>query len=157
MKKITLITALLISVWSVQAQKIEPQNVPASVIQSFNKLYPDVVSVKWELEEGNYEAKYKKNDIKSEAIFSSTGTFIQAEKSLSSPNDLPISVLNALKKDFLGFTYEDAEIITTADGKVLYEVEAANASISYELLYDANGNMISKTQNITEENGKKNK
>ena len=61
------------------------------------------------------------------------------------------------KKDFLGFTYEDAEIITTADGKVLYEVEAANASISYELLYDANGNMISKTQNITEENGKKNK
>ncbi|WP_018344012.1 PepSY-like domain-containing protein [Cytophaga aurantiaca] len=155
MKKITLITALLISVWSVQAQKIEPQNVPASVTQSFNKLFPDVVSVKWELEEDNYEAKYKKNDIKFEAIFSSTGTLIQTEKSLSSPNDLPLPVLNALKKNFSGFTYKDAEMVTAADGEVLYEVEAENASITYELLYDANGNIVKKES--IEENGKKNK
>jgi len=146
---------MFMAVWSVQAQQIESQNVPPLVIQSFNKLYPDVVHVKYELEDGNYEAKFKKDDSKLEAVFSATGTLIQTEKSLGSVKDLPIKVLNTLKKDFAGYTYKDAEVLTTADGKVLYEVEAESASVAYELLYDSEGNLMKKT--LSEEESKKKK
>lgn len=159
MKKISLIIALVATGWHVQAQKIEQQNLPVAVLQNFTKLYPDVVNVKWELEDGNYEGQYKKNDIQSEVVFSSTGTFIQAEKSLNSPHDLPAAVLASLKKDFSGFNYKDAEIVTIADGQTLYEVEALKAAISYELIYEANGTLKEKSEShpSTKEKDKKKK
>ncbi len=146
MKKIIFITTMLLTGWSVQAQKISSEKVPTLVIESFNKLYPGSANVKWEIEEENYEATYKKDKIKSAVVFSAAGVLIQSEKSLGSVNELPAAVLASLKKDFAGYSYEEPEIVKSGDGKVSYEVEAENAKGSYELFYDAQGNLIKKTQ-----------
>jgi hypothetical protein len=79
MNKISIITALSLIRWSIQAQKNEKQNVPSPVVSN----------VKWELEEGNYEVQYKQNDIKSEAAFSNTGILIRVENSFPFSNDPP--------------------------------------------------------------------
>ncbi len=146
--------SLLIAGASAMAQKLDSKNVPAPVLQGFNKLYPDVVSAKWELEDGKYEVEFKKNGVESEVVLSNEGALIQTEKELSSPNDLPQPVLSTLKKDFAGGKYKDAEVVETADGKTLYKVEVKDTTGSFELLFDNKGTLVKKTAEVEEEKEK---
>ena len=162
MQKFILFSGLVVLACTSNAQKIKQENVPANVMQAFNKTFPDIISSKWELEEGNYEASFKKNDQKTEAIFSSDGKYLQTEKELSSVNDLSPEVIAALKKDFAGYKFEDAEKIETADGKTLYELEAEQGETEYELVYDSKGSLQKKTQKkedgeVEEKEGKEKK
>ena len=161
MQKLILFAALIILGCASNAQKIKQENVPAPVVQAFNKMFPDIISSKWELEEGNYEVSFKKNNEKTEAVFSNDGKYLQTEKDLASVNDLSPEVIASLKKDFTGYKFEDAEKIETADGKVMYELEAEQGETEYELIYDSKGNLQKKTLKIEDDKkegkGKKDK
>ncbi len=137
-------TGLAIAV-SVQAQKIKEQDVPAPVRQEFKRLYPNAALDKWEMEEGNlYEAEFKLGKEEKEALFDKEGKLVKTEVKLASIQDLPILVLERLKKEFPGYRYEEPEKAETADGKILYEVEAEKGNEEYELLFDDKGTLIEK-------------
>ncbi len=146
MKKFFLTSALLFTGIAVNAQDIKTSSVPEAVKQSFTKLYPNIVDVKWEMEEGNYEAKFKQNKEKTDLLFDTSGKLIQTETKLSSANDLPAAITATLKKDFSGYEFEDFEKIITAEGKELYEVEAEMKEKEYELLFDASGLLVKQTE-----------
>ena len=146
MQKVFFLAALLVIGCTSNAQKIKQENVPANVMQAFNKMYPDILSCKWKLDEGKYEAHFKKNNEEVEAEFSNDGKFIQTEKELSSVNDLSPEVIASLKKDFAGYKFEDAVKIETAESKIMYELEAEQGETEYELVYDSKGTLQKKTQ-----------
>ena len=151
MKKLFLISALLFTGIAVNAQDIKTSAVPDAVKQSFAKLYPNIVDVKWEMEEANYEAKFKQNKEKTDLLFDTSGKLIQTETKINSVNDLPLAVTNTLKKDFSGYEFEDTEKIKMADGKEFYKVEAELKEKEYELLFDTAGMLIKKTEEPSKE------
>ena len=157
MQKLILFAALIIFGCASNAQKIKQENVPAPVAQAFNKMFPNIISSKWELEEGNYEVSFKKNNEKTEVVFSNDGKYLQTEKELASVNDLSTEVIASLKKDFSGYKFEDAEKIETADGKVMYELEAEQGETEYELVYDSKGTLQKKTQKKEDDDKKEGK
>ena len=136
---------------AVNAQDIKTSAVPDAVKQSFAKLYPNIVDVKWEMEEANYEAKFKQNKEKTDLLFDTSGKLIQTETKINSVNDLPLAVTNTLKKDFSGYEFEDTEKIKMADGKEFYKVEAELKEKEYELLFDTAGMLIKKTEEPSKE------
>ncbi len=146
MKKLVLSSILVIAGLSVHAQKVKTINLPVAVQDNFNKLYPEIVSVEWELEEGNYEGAFKKNKVKTEVLFNAEGKLLQTETKLNSVNDLPALITASLKKDFKGYEFEEAEQITTAEGQEQYSVDAELKETEYELLYDKKGVLLKKTE-----------
>jgi hypothetical protein len=135
MKKIILSIALLLAGYSLKAQEIK----------------------EWEKEDGNYEATFKKNKEKTDAVFSKEGKLIQTETKLPSPNDLPPAIAATLKKDFAGYEFEESEKIITAEGKELYAVDAEWKEMDYELLFEANGTLVKKTEEKEKKEGAKKK
>jgi hypothetical protein len=146
MKKTLLISAFACTAFIAKAQDVKTNLVPDAVKQSFSKLYPNIVDVKWEMEKENYEAKFKQNKEKTDLLFTPAGKLIQTETKLSSANDLPAAITATLKKDFSGYEFEDTEKVITAEGKELYKVEAEMKEKEYELLFDAAGTLVMKTE-----------
>jgi hypothetical protein len=155
MKKTKLLGVLVLAGISACAQKVKTENVPAAVKQSFSKMYPEVKEVKWEMEDKNFEAEFKKNKEELEAVFTPEGIFVQSEKELGSTNDLPKEVLASLYKEFAGYKFSDVEWIETADKKVQYEVSAEKGELEYDLLYDKNGVLLKKTEEKEDEKKEK--
>ena len=150
MKKILVIHALLLTSVSVYAQDIKTSVVPEAVKQSFSKLYPKATDVEWEKEEGNYEAQFKHNKEKTDVLFTAAGKHIQTETKLASASELPAAIANTLKKDFSGYEVEETEKVMTAEGKQLYKVKAEMKEKEYELLFDASGVLLKKTEEPSE-------
>ena len=56
---------------------------PEIVKDAFKKnVIGEVLSVKWEKEDGNYEANYLQNGIKSAALFDAKGNWLETEKAI---------------------------------------------------------------------------
>lgn len=80
-------------------------------------------------------------DIESELTFDSEGNFLYSESEITVA-DLPASVTNSLANNYAGFTTEEADKLTLADGSTRYEVELEKGSIEKEVLFDTEGTVI---------------
>lgn len=137
MKKITLLASVIISMgMSACAQKLKEANVPAAVKTSFAKQYPGT-PVKWEKEDGEYEAGFKKDGITMSAVFMVDGTMKESEMDIK-VTALPASVLAYVKEHYKGKTIKEGAKITKADGTVNYEAEVDGKDV----IFDSEGKFI---------------
>jgi hypothetical protein len=117
------------------------QNVPVSVKATFESLYPGAQSVKWEKDGYYYEAEFTLDGDEMEAVFDATGGFIESEMEIN-VDELPAAVRNSLSENFGDWDVEEADMIKTADGEKVFEVELENGRKTIEIRMDENGNKI---------------
>lgn len=107
---------------------------PKAVTDAFQKRYPGL-KANWEAVENNvWEAEFKKDNQKLEALFCADGAFIAEEKEISI-NELPPAILQQLKD----VKVKEAELLTLADGTKCYEIEGRKAGKEFEGFFTADG------------------
>ena len=137
MKKLLSLVALATAIgFSACAQKLNASKVPAAVKATFEKQYPGV-SVKWEKEDGKYEAGFKQNDNTMSALYEANGTMTESEMDIK-VSDLPASVLAYVKENYKGKKIKEGAKITKSDGTVNYEAEVDGKDV----IFDATGKFL---------------
>jgi uncharacterized protein (DUF2164 family) len=137
MKKITLMAALLVVIQLVKAEKISEYSLPNEVKTIFAKMFPNQYSVKWELENGNYEAEFMLNKVETSALYSPTGQWLQTETEIK-VDVLPMAVIEYVSKNLAGKKIKEASKIIDAKGNLFYEVEV-NGN---DYIFDTKGNYL---------------
>ena len=81
MKKIIIgVIAMFISVCVMAQAKVTP---PAKAAAAFTKKYPGAAKVKWEKENGNFEASFVNAGQKMSAIYNSEGDQLETETAIA--------------------------------------------------------------------------
>jgi hypothetical protein len=139
MKKLLCIVALFSGIGYVNAQKLKEADVPAAVTAKFKSLHADVTIVKWEKENGNYEANYDKGKTEMSVTFDATGKLLETEESIAA-TALPKTVTDYITKNLPGKKIKEASKITNGEGKMMYEAEVEGTDYTF----DENGNFLKK-------------
>lgn len=127
--------------------------VPASVSESFTKLFPGASDVEWSREsESEFEAEFKMGKIEKSSVFDASGKWISTETVIDK-DELPAAIKEALEKEFSGARIEGAEIVESAEG-VTYEAEIESGETDFEVLLTADGQILKK-EKIGEEEEEK--
>ena len=141
MKKLVMsVMAITAIVFAASAQKLNAAKVPAAVKTSFAKQYPGT-KVKWEKENGLYEAGFDHNGHEMSAMFEANGTMTESEMEIK-VSELPASVMQYVTMHHKGATVKEAAKITKANGEVNYEAEVKGK----DLIFDANGKFLKEVK-----------
>jgi hypothetical protein len=140
MKKTIIVLTIACSAMSIQAQKINAAKVPAPVKAAFAKQYPGR-SVKWEMEDGKYEAGFINNGASTSILYDARGTATETEVDIKA-NALPAAVIQYVKTHYAGKSIKEGAKITKADGTVNYEAEVSGK----DLIFDAKGTFLKEVK-----------
>ncbi len=119
------------------------QTIPNNVKGAFMKLYPNVKSVKWEVEDDKYEASFKHKGNKTSVLFNSDASIKETEANIS-VTDLPAK---AQKYASAKGEIEETAKIVSSNGSITYEAEVNDV----DYLFDETGNFISSSKNKEED------
>jgi Putative beta-lactamase-inhibitor-like, PepSY-like len=141
MKKLMMMSALVAAIgFSACAQKLDASKVPAAVKAAFTKQFPGA-TVKWEKEDGKFEAGFKQNGNTMSALFEANGTMTESEMDMK-VTDLPATVLAYVKEHYAGKKIKEGAKITKADGTVNYEAEVDGKDV----IFDATGKFLKEVK-----------
>ena len=156
MKKLTLTTiTLCLGFTLAKAQEVKEADVPAKVKEAFAKKYASSKAKEWEKEGDAYEVEFNLNKVESSAIFSADGTFKELEQEIKL-SELPKSVSDYCAKNYIGWKIEEAEKITDASGKVMFEAEMEKGKEHFDVMFDDKGAFVKKGE-IEKESDKEKK
>lgn len=124
---------------------------PAAVKSKFSSLYPKATSVKWEKENGNYEAEFKLNNVETSVLLDAKGNVIEKETQME-VTALPKMINDYVTKNYPGEKIKEASKIEDSKNNVTYEAEVNNV----DLLFDAKGNFVKKEAEEENEAGEEN-
>ena len=114
------------------AQKLNDNKVPEIVKDAFKKnVIGEVLSVKWEKEDGNYEANYLQNGIKSAALFDAKGNWLETEKAIEI-KELPAEAVAYLNKNYKGEKIKEAAKLQLPNGVINFEAEVKGKDIIFD-------------------------
>lgn len=112
-------------------------DVPAAAKSAVARLYPGVKDVKWEKEDGNYEAGLTYNGKELSLVIDAKGNILETETTIA-VSALPTSVRDYVAKHYAGKKIKEAAEIVDAKGKKTYEAEVGGK----DLMFDTNGQFI---------------
>ena len=130
MKRILLVIAIAFMATYANAQNAVKQ-VPQMLSDAFTKLYPSVKDVKWENEDGYFEAHFKMNKLEMSATFDPVGTFLESEVEIK-VSQLPQSAFDYMVKTYPGQKPLEASKITSAKGIITYEAAIKTAEVTFD-------------------------
>jgi hypothetical protein len=125
-----LIAGLLLLSLSATAQRIDDSKVPRVVVSTFVRSFPGVKDVKWEKENGNYEANFNENGKKSAALIDSSGSLIESEMEIQ-VDALPAEARTYIAKNYKGKKIKEAAMIKLPNGTVNYEAEIKGKDVIF--------------------------
>jgi hypothetical protein len=131
---------LVLAAWSANAQKLDPSRVPAAVKSSFENKFPGM-HPKWEKENGDYEASFRKQGQSMSAVFKKDGGFTESEIDIKVA-DLPAGILNYMREHYKGIVVKEASRITKANGELNYEAGIPGKDV----IFNADGQFIKETK-----------
>lgn len=144
MKKLITLIALGLGVSQVYGQKIKENEVPVAVKAAFAKAHPAAKEVKWEKEDGAFEASFDQNKKDVSNAFDANGTLLEEEFEMAE-GDFSASIKNTLAKDYAGFKVTEAAKIL-AKGVTTFEAEVEKGADRFELIFDMKGALVKKTK-----------
>lgn len=127
---------------------INPSMVPAEVKTTFDKMFPGVRNVDWEMEQGFYVADFTENTYDKDAWFTSAGNWAMTETDYNSLTTmLPTEVQTAFgNSKYASWIIDDVQYYERpADSFCLIEVETEGMP-EVGLFYDTFGNLINEVQ-----------
>lgn len=123
------------------AQKLDAAKVPDPVKAAFSKAFPTAGSVKWEMENKNYEAGFKQDGKTMSAVIDATGLLIETETDIKI-TELPKTVTDYLTVHYKGAKVKEAAIIKKANGEINYEAEVNGKDV----LFNSKGKFIKEVK-----------
>jgi len=126
------------------AQDIPQSQVPAEVVSSFQKAFPDARDVEWEMDGNLYKVEFEigMRQLDHDAWYNDAGQLLKHQEEISK-NSLPKQVAAGVKQEFKGYRIEDVEKITEGD-KVTYKLEVKSSMEEWKLTLDSNGKVLTK-------------
>lgn len=112
-------------------------DVPTAAKATIARLYPGVKAVKWEKEDGNYEAGLTYNGKQLSLVIDAKGNVLETETTITA-SALPASVQEYVMKHHTGKKIKEAAEIVDASGKKTYEAQVGGK----DLMFDAKGQFI---------------
>jgi hypothetical protein len=122
------------------SRSLKQADVPQAVRTAVESKFPGL-SYKWEKEDRNYEANFKKDAISMSMVIDVSGTILSTETAIP-VSDLPAGILAYMKTHYNGKNIRDAARIVNADGSVVYEA----ALKEKDVLFDSNGNFLKEEE-----------
>lgn len=124
------------------AQDVKEKDVPVAIKNSLVKNFT-TNRAEWNKEGANYEASFKEKGNEMSVVFDDAGNIVETEKEIKQ-NELPLPVQNVLKKDYKDYELEEIAVIDSK-GTITYETELERGKESLEIIFSADGKVISKT------------
>ncbi len=117
---------------------------PEAAQNAFNKQFPNAKSVKWDKENATeFEAEFKMDGKSMSANYQEDGTWTETETDIK-PADLPETVRHNIEADFNGYTMKESAQIEKPGQSGLFETELKKGDETLEILWNGNGEIISK-------------
>jgi hypothetical protein len=137
-KRILLLSIVLVSFTAFSFAADAPVSVSKNVISSFNKQFSNARDIKWEVQADFVKAQFTVNEIVLYAYFAKSGDLIAVTRFIS-PNQLPLSLLTTLKKQYTnGYWVSD-----------LFEIESEAGTSYYATLESADQVIVLKSDGIS--------
>jgi hypothetical protein len=133
MTKIMVCSLFVFGAFAAYAQSVKKDEVPVAVKAAFAKKYPEVRTVKWGREDGNFEAEFEVNKTAHSALMDADGNLLESEVSIKT-SELPQAVSEYVAKNYKVIIKEAARITDVA-GKITYEAEVGGK----DLIFDEKG------------------
>ena len=136
-----LVASIALSSCQINAQNMNEGDVP-QVLK--NALYQKFKTkdVNWDKEGEDYEASFEQKGKDVSVLFSVNGSILEVKREIKK-KELPAAVQVALTRDFNGFDLKEAAVIE-ANGQITYEAEVKKWKESFDLIFDAQGNLKKK-------------
>jgi hypothetical protein len=134
-KRILLLSIALVS-FTAFSFAAETPAVSKNIVSSFNKQFSNAQDIQWDTH-GNYvKAQFTMNDMVLFAFFNNNGDLLAITRFIS-PNQLPLSLLSNLKKEFTNYWVSD-----------LFEIQTENGTSYYATLENADQTIVLKSEGI---------
>lgn len=126
------------------AQDIPQGQVPAVIVNNFQKKFQKAQDVEWKLKGDLYKVDFETGLLGDdhEGWYNKDGNLVKLKDDISKSN-LPKQVLAKINSQFKGYRIDDADRITEGN-KIVYAVELENGSEEWKVTFDANGAVLSK-------------
>ena len=127
-----------------KAKKVKPSEVPAKVLETIKKHFPDAKteSIEKEVEDGKtiYDFEMKLGKVKWEADVAEDGTLIETEQQIEE-KDTPPAVMGAVKQKFPRGSIKEVMAKTKGEEKTVheYEVVVRDEAKDHELTISPDG------------------
>ena len=141
MKKSAILLAAMFAVTFANAQKVSDKDVPTAVKTTLQKNYPNAKEIKWEKENGNYEAEFEVEETDYSLLIDVSGKILETEIEIK-VDALPANAKAYISKNYAGQKIKEATKITDNKGVVTYEAEIKGK----DLIFDSNGNFIKEVK-----------
>jgi hypothetical protein len=142
LKPLFLLAANALLATAAQAQQLPAAQVPAAAKATFQAKFPASKAVKWEKEDGAFEASFQLNGKAMSAVITPAGELRETETSLP-PAQLPAAVRATLARAYNTYRVAEAATIVRADGTTVYEAEVTKGGKIQDVLFSADGRVIS--------------
>ena len=139
MIRLILLAAVLCLTLQLEAQSVKERDVPAAVTSRVSTLYPDAAKIKWEMEDGMYEASFMTGNMETSVLVSSQGMLVQTETEIEVAA-LPKEAAIYIMQNNPGNAIQEATKRTDVYGVVRYEAELKNM----EYVFDASGKLLTE-------------
>ena len=103
------------------AQNISESNVPAVVLNSFQVKFPNADDARWMLNNGNYQVKYKVNNLRNEVLMDYRGQMIKHRQNIY-VSEIPKPVFETLRSKESSFDVTNVDKIVE-NGKIIFEID----------------------------------
>ena len=149
MNKVLVICILMVGYISGHGQAIKTSEVPSVVTSALKSNYPYATNIKWEMEDGMYEASFMNSKAEMAAVFSDKGILALTETKIE-VSSLPAGVQEYVAKNLMNAKISEASKMVDSQGIVSYEVEIDNT----DYLFTANGQFLRKQFDDEEDDDK---
>jgi hypothetical protein len=140
MKRIIGFIVIVFFVGNTFAQDISQSNIPAVVLNSFQLKFPNAEDVRWKLEEGNYQIKYKVNNKFNELHLDYRGNVLKYHQDLWG-SEVPELVINTIKSRVKYFDLNDADLIKEGN-ETYYEINFELDGKDHDFWIDEKGKLL---------------
>lgn len=137
MKKIILFIVLAGFFMNVQGQKMNSNDVPVAVKNSFKKNYPSINDADWSKDGMNFSAGFEENKLERTVTYAGTGVLVGINEEIV-VSAIPNLATAYVQKNYNGNEIDSASKITVADGTVTYSTEVDGK----DLVFDSKGNFV---------------
>lgn len=137
MKKLMVLSAVMLITSCGFAQKMKESDVPVAVKTAFEKVYPNAEEAEWEKESSNYEVNFEIQDKECSVLLDSLGNLVETEVGIST-GELPAIIISYIRQHYGSSKIKEAAVITDANGIIFYEAEVKGK----ELHFDSHGTFI---------------
>jgi hypothetical protein len=125
-KSIFIVVIVLFTISTSFAQK----NIPNEVKIAFAKKYPKVTKVKWEKENGDFEAGFTIDKIENSVLLDSKGNILETEVAIENAT-LSKEIIAYVAKNYVGKKIKGAAKINSIKEGLIYEVEVDGKDVLF--------------------------